>query len=121
MFIIGWRILQFLGEMVAAWQRSVDLRLGLFSEEREGVSPLAAHEGCILTPDPPYVAPHNVWIKFITERIEVAKYCSLDQVEMFCIMLHQCLPVAIGQNPASLSRHVTAVGTRFRYFSSVRC
>ncbi|GAB6030041.1 hypothetical protein CHUAL_005725 [Chamberlinius hualienensis] len=106
--------LPFLSEMVASWQRSIDLRLGLFSEDLEEVSPLAAYEGCVLEPKPPYVFPHNIWLRFIAERIEIAKYCSLDQVEMLATMLNSSLPVYVGSRNNFMSRHVSAVGTRFR-------
>nr|CAD7396811.1 unnamed protein product [Timema cristinae] len=55
--------LRFLQEMFGAWQCSIDKKLGLFSEEEEEVSPLAAYEGCKLEPQPPFVTPHNIWIQ----------------------------------------------------------
>ena len=50
-------------EMSAAWQMTVDMKLGLFSEEIEEKSPLVHTEGDVPTPNTPYVVPHNIWTK----------------------------------------------------------
>lgn len=72
----------FLQEMSAAWQFAFETRMGLFATEDEGdvVSPLAVHEGCVLKPEAPLVEPHDLWVRFLIERIEIAKHCSQDQV-----------------------------------------
>lgn len=67
--------LRLLQEMLAAWQYTVDSRMGLFAPEEETMSPLATYEGCNLGPNGPYVKPHEIWISFIIELIETAKYC----------------------------------------------
>ncbi len=33
-----------------------------------------------MAPSEPDIEPHDTWIRFIQERIEVAKYCSQEQV-----------------------------------------
>ncbi|CAB3384659.1 Hypothetical predicted protein [Cloeon dipterum] len=104
----------FLQEMLAAWQSTFEKRLGLFAVDHEGVSPLAAYEECVLTPDPPLLQPHNIWVQFLAELIETAKYCSQDQVEMLSMVLHQSLPLTVGARSEHLTRHVAAVGVRFR-------
>ena len=49
-------------EMAGAWQMSMDKRLGLFSEDVEEPSPLAAISGDdIPEPNPPNTAPHQIW------------------------------------------------------------
>nr|CAD7570756.1 unnamed protein product [Timema californicum] len=106
--------LRFLQEMFGAWQCSIDKKLGLFSEEEEEVSPLAAYEGCKLEPQPPFVAPHNIWIQFLSELVETAKYCSQEKVEMLAMLLHRSLPMTVGTRDNHQNRHITAVGTRFR-------
>lgn len=72
----------FLQEMSAAWQFAFEKRMGLFAIEVEDaiVNPLAVHEGAQLLPVPPLVEPHDLWIRFLIERIEIAKHCSQDQV-----------------------------------------
>lgn len=106
--------LQFLQEMSAAWHMTIDKRLGLFSEDPPQMDPSAAHEGMVLEPNPPFVAPHTIWVRFLAERIETAKYSSLDQVEIFANILHRSFSVSIGQPKNHCSRHVAAVGTQFR-------
>ncbi|KAK7873127.1 hypothetical protein R5R35_006354 [Gryllus longicercus] len=106
--------LRFLQEMLAAWQCTIDKKLGLFSEERDEVSPLAAYEGCRLEPDPPFVKPHDIWVQFLSELVETAKYCSQEKVEMLAMLLHRSLPMAVGTLDSHQNRHVAAIGVRFR-------
>ena len=90
-------------------------RLGLFSLDREEQGDvLAPTEDMVLRPAPPLTEPHDVWIKFLHERIEVAKYCSQDQLEMYCDLLQRTLDIQVGQTTPAMSRHVGAAGTRFR-------
>ena len=56
-------LFQFIEEMVAAWQMTVDMRLGLFESDQAKGNPLAVEEGKTLHPNPPFIAPHNVWTK----------------------------------------------------------
>lgn len=72
--------LPFMQQMIAAWQESIELQLGLFSPPVVSVDPLAAYEGCSLDPSAPDLAPHDLWIKFLLERLEVARYDSDAQV-----------------------------------------
>ena len=57
--------------------------------------PLAPTEDMELRPSPPATEAHDVWIKFLHERIEVAKYCSQDQIEMYCDMLQRTLDIHV--------------------------
>lgn len=110
--------LQFLQEMFSAWQCSVDKQLGLFSKEEEEVSPLAAYEGCILEPLPPFVKPHDIWIQFIVELVETAKYNNQDKVDMLANLLQYSLFMIVGGNEQPRqNRHIAAVGARFRLLS----
>ncbi|XP_063216675.1 phosphatidylinositol 4-kinase alpha isoform X2 [Bacillus rossius redtenbacheri] len=106
--------LPLLQEMFSAWQCSIDKRLGLFSEHEEEVSPLAAYEGCRLVPSPPFIAPHDIWIQFLTELVEAAKYCSQEKVEMIAMLLHRSLPMTVGAEDFHLNRHAAALGARFK-------
>ncbi|XP_023346695.1 phosphatidylinositol 4-kinase alpha [Eurytemora carolleeae] len=76
--------------------------------------PLAPTEGMQLAPRPPCTVPHDIWIKFLHERIEVAKYCSQDQVEMYTDLLQRTFDIQVGSSSGAMSRHVSAAGTRFR-------
>uniref|UniRef100_A0A8D8UEF4 1-phosphatidylinositol 4-kinase n=1 Tax=Cacopsylla melanoneura TaxID=428564 RepID=A0A8D8UEF4_9HEMI len=106
--------LTLLQEMVAAWQYTVDKKMGLFSVTIEQVSPLAAYEGCVLAPQGPFIKPHDIWIKCLCEIVETAKYNSQEKVEMVASLLHMCLPVQVGVGDAQLNTHVAALGPRFR-------
>ncbi|KAL1122935.1 hypothetical protein AAG570_003260 [Ranatra chinensis] len=109
--------LLWLEDMLTAWQYTVDKKLGLFSEETEEVSPLAAYEGCTLEPNPPFVRPHDIWIQFLYELIETAKYSSQEKVEMLVILLHRSLPMVVGGSEAHINRHIAAAAPRFRLLS----
>ena len=50
-------------EMSSAWQMTVDIKLGLFAEDKMQESPLIIKEGETRKPNPPFVLPHNMWTK----------------------------------------------------------
>lgn len=52
--------------------------------------------------------------QFLGEVVETAKYCSQDVVEMVATLLHRSLPMAVGGCLGGQTRHVGAVGARFR-------
>lgn len=106
--------LHFFQELFAAWQRTVDKKMGLFSEEVEETSPLAVHEGCNLDPQPPFIKPHELWVQFLVEVVETAKYNSQEVVEMVVALLHASLPITVGAKDNHPTRHVVAVGVRFK-------
>ncbi|XP_074644001.1 phosphatidylinositol 4-kinase alpha-like [Tubulanus polymorphus] len=106
--------LPFMQENTSAWQMTIDLRLGIFSEDEKQMSPLAASEQNIPQPNPPMVAPHQNWSKFMGERVEIAKYCSKDQVEIFASLLQKSLSISVGKTNNIMSRHIAAIGPRFR-------
>ncbi|KAL8613207.1 hypothetical protein ACOMHN_043016 [Nucella lapillus] len=106
--------MEFLCEMAAAWQMCVDRRLGIFAEDTHMQDPLAKRENEVLAPNPPYVAPHQIWTKFLLERVEIAKYSSASQVEVLMCLLNKSLSISVGRSPAPISRHSAALGPRFR-------
>ena len=110
--------MKFLQEMIASWHSSATaMRLGLFHVEDDRHSPLAPDEEMKehLRPKNPESEPHDIWIRFIQERIEVAKYCSHEQIIMFTHMLQRTLDISVGRKDRpAMSRHAAAASTRFR-------
>lgn len=104
-------------EMLNAWQTSADLRLGMFAETANEPNPLAKEEKDVLKPQPPaHIDAHRVWIKYMQERLDIAKYKSDFELELFFNLMHKSLSFSTERmDDSSLNRHVSCVGLRFRY------
>ncbi|KAK3587139.1 hypothetical protein CHS0354_006780 [Potamilus streckersoni] len=105
---------EFMCEMAAAWQLTIDMKLGIFREDSSRLDPLAKAEEDILEPNAPNTTPHQIWSKFLTERVEVAKYSSVNQVSIMMSLLNKSLLINVGRNPGLISRHPAAIGPRIR-------
>ncbi|KIH57605.1 phosphoinositide 3-kinase family, accessory domain protein [Ancylostoma duodenale] len=122
----------FLREMCCAWAESARLGRGLYERLPPSPSPLC--EQLKAPPKPPHYKPHAIWLNFIAERVDVAKYSSREQLDILETMFAQTLslvvgtgPVAVAVSPAlstplydqqvSLVRNIEAVGVRFRLLS----
>lgn len=100
-----------LQELVMAWQATFDKQIGLFTRETQMISPLAAYEGCQMQPNNIDITPHIIWLNLISEMVDTAKYCNRDKVEMFCMLLHRCLPL---DKRITRCRNISTVGCRFK-------
>lgn len=49
-------------ELASAWQKTVDMQIGVFAEDPEDINPLIIQE-TDPSPNPPFVQPHNFWTK----------------------------------------------------------
>ena len=99
--------------MASAWVTTFDKKIGLFSPDPPNIEPLSSSKTDHLKPDTPYLGAHAEWVKFLNERIEVSKYSSLDQIEIFVNLLHRSLHMSVGRTHYS-SRNISTIGTRFR-------
>ncbi|KAM7298749.1 phosphatidylinositol 4-kinase alpha-like [Ixodes scapularis] len=109
--------LRFLHEMGAAWLATLERKLGLFSKDPVQTDPCAVGEKSDLNPKPPYIIPHEVWVNFLVEKIESAKFSSQAEIEIFTNLIYRSFSPIIGENQFCC-RHISVVGTRFNLLSS---
>ncbi|KAK8780519.1 hypothetical protein V5799_018137 [Amblyomma americanum] len=109
--------LRFLHEMSSAWLATVERELGIFSKDPVQTDPCAVGEKSDLKPKAPYIGPHEVWVNFIVEKIESAKFSSQAEIEIFTNLIYRSFSPNIGE-PKFSCRHIAVVGTRFNLLSS---
>ena len=126
--------LVFLQEMISAWHSTQHLKFGLFSDAEAELCPLAPDENSkkFMKPfKPENIEAHDLWIRFIQERIEIAKYCSQEQIFMFSSMLQRTLDIAVGRKRLgrhghrdkmlpTMNRHITTIGKCFEFSMTVK-
>ncbi|XGW14011.1 hypothetical protein V3C99_000358 [Haemonchus contortus] len=122
----------FLREMCSAWTESCRQGLGIYERMAPSQSPLC--EQLKSPPKPPHYKPHALWLNFIAERVDVAKYSSREQLDILETMFAQSLSLVVGSGPVTvapspalslplfeqhvfLTRSIEAVGVRFRLLS----
>lgn len=108
--------IEFALEMLTAWNATIDRKMGLFSRESNIIDPLAVSDRNLLKTNHPPIGAHHVWLRFITERVETAKYSNMDLVELYSHMLHRSLSMEVGSINAP-SRNMFAIGCRFKLLS----
>ncbi|CAJ0959757.1 unnamed protein product, partial [Mesorhabditis belari] len=126
--------MRFLQELSQSWAWCARLGLGIFEREIPNPSPLCEQ---IQQPRrPPFLAPHRAWINFIAERVDVAKYSSREELDVVEGMFASTISLSVGsaqsqstvrspigsvaiEHNVLLTRHVEAVGLRFRLLTCV--
>ena len=54
-------------------------------------------------------------IKYLQERLDIAKYKSELELELFFTLLHKTLSFSVDLHDSTFNRHVSCVGLRFRF------
>ncbi|VDL64037.1 unnamed protein product [Nippostrongylus brasiliensis] len=83
--------------MCSAWTESCRQRLGIY--ERVPLPPSPLCEQLKSPAKPPHFKPHALWLNFIAERVDVAKYSSREQMDILEMMFAQTLSLVVGNGP----------------------
>ncbi|TKR67531.1 hypothetical protein L596_023672 [Steinernema carpocapsae] len=135
--------LHLLQEMASVWSIICQRGMGIYERDKRMEDPLSVQYSKRIAS--PYIQPHAAWIHFLHERLNIAKYSSQEQMELFEMMFVQTLSLAVGDHPVpseqymnqpfslapigfgpthtnretSMTRSVEAVGARSRLLASV--
>ncbi|KAK0421370.1 hypothetical protein QR680_015203 [Steinernema hermaphroditum] len=135
--------LHLLQEMASVWTTISQRGMGLYERDRPMEDPLTVQYSKRITS--PYIQPHAAWIHFLHERLNIAKYSSQEQLELFEMMFAQTLSLTIGDSlmpgdpymhqpfslasiglgsthasaETSMTRSIEAIGARARLLASV--
>ncbi|VDN37160.1 unnamed protein product [Gongylonema pulchrum] len=106
--------IDFFREMASCWISAAQNELGIFQRDSEFVSPLSL-QYCS-PPKRPYILPHSIWIDFLAERVDIAKYSSREQLDILELMFVQTLSLTVG--PSKGATAATTVSGRSDLISS---
>ncbi|CAF4139791.1 unnamed protein product [Rotaria sp. Silwood2] len=101
-------------EIYKVWEKVISDRQGLYSIDKPEPSPLAPSEKEELKPKPPSVNPHRIFFKFIEERVYLCMHKADIEMEMLVDLLHKSLSLILENPRAPMTKHISAVGLRFR-------
>ncbi|CAD5222232.1 unnamed protein product [Bursaphelenchus xylophilus] len=117
--------IHFLQEMSGCFLQIAQKGLGLFDRTYDNVECPMSRSECHRR-KAPFVKPHAVWAGFLAERMSLARYCNQEQIDLFEILFSRILSLEIGldqkggnaQKIPMMSRHIEAVGVRFRLLAA---
>ncbi|CAF1029135.1 unnamed protein product [Rotaria sordida] len=101
-------------EIYKVWEKVISDRQGLYSIDKPEPSPLAPSEKEELKPKPPSVNPHRIFFKFIEERVYLCMHKADIEMEMLVDLFHKSLSLILENPRAPMTKHIGAVGLRFR-------
>ena len=55
-----------------------------------------------------------IFIQFLLERLEIAKYSSVSQVNILLTLINKSLLLTVGKHAPLISRHPAAIGPRLK-------
>ncbi|CAF3557038.1 unnamed protein product [Rotaria sp. Silwood1] len=102
-------------EIYKVWEKIISDRHGLYSIDKLEPSPLAPSEKEELKPKPPSVKPHRIFLRFIEERVFLCMHKADIEMEMLVDLLHKSLSLILENSKAPMTKHIDAVGLRFRF------
>ncbi|CAD5216891.1 unnamed protein product [Bursaphelenchus okinawaensis] len=118
--------IHFLQEMSGCFLQIAQRNVGLFDRQYDKVEcPMSSSE-CDKR-KAPFVKPHAVWAGFLAERMSLARYCNQEQIDLFELLFSRILSLEVGNDQRiggnikkipMMSRHIEAVGVRFRLLSA---
>lgn len=84
--------------MTSCWKAVAQRKLGLFSRDFDLFDcPISAGQ-CVKQRPTPCVAPHNIWINFLAERVSLARYLGQEQLDLLEMMFTQTCSTTVGDS-----------------------